>query len=232
MNEAGHQEPHINVRERHREHAVPGPCPVPRVGTIEQHHDLVPNSAGTNAREAIDPATHQVSERMAGEAVQAQQDDIHQQDNRSKANEEMPMEHERPHHVDPEKQEDDQAQQQEIPVEVIQHPGESGLAVVAAALQLLDGAGRRVPEKRPKVGLAVVIAAAAQPQRDRRKNGDEDREDWDADQAKPQPGREEGGDVGIKLDVDLVEYRPGGVDHEGGIRDDREGRLDPPGPAW
>src|ERR1700719_2844955 len=126
----------------------------------------------------------------------------------------MPVEGVRAHDVSPEKQQHNQAQQQEVTVVIVQDPGEARLTVVAAALQLLDGACGRVPEKRPKVGLAVVIATASEPERDDREDWNQDANEGNLDETKSQPGREERGNIRVIRDVDLVEDRPGGVDHK------------------
>src|ERR1700687_3286268 len=139
---------------------------------------------------------------------------------------------ERPYDIGPQEHQHDKAEQQEVPVVVIQDPGEAGLAVVAAALHLLDGASRRVPEKRPKVGLAVVIAAAPEPQRDHRQERDQDADNWNLEQAETEPGGEERRNVGVELYNRAGENGPGGIDDEGAIANDRERRFDPPGPAW
>src|SRR5437667_224600 len=147
VNDARHQKSDIHVRERDREHAVPRPGSVLGVRPVEQHDDPVPEPSGPRPREAIDPAAHEIPERVAGQAVGAQQDDIDQQHDGTQAKEEMPGEHEGAHDIDPQKEQHDQAQQQEVAVIVIEDPGKSRLAAVAAALQFLDGASRWVPEE-------------------------------------------------------------------------------------
>src|ERR1700737_902017 len=114
---------------------------------------------------------------------------------------------------------------------VIQHPGKTRLAVVAAALPLLDGARGRIPEERPKVGLAVVIAAAAETKRDHRQEGNQDANDRNLDQTEAEPGGEERRDIGVVRDNRAGENRPGGVYNKGAVANDGKGQLDPPGPA-
>ena len=114
---------------------------------VEQHHDPVPEPSGPRPRETVDAAAHEIPERVAGQAVGAQQDHVDEHDDGAQANEEMPVEHEGAHHIDPQEEQHDQAQQQEVPVIVIEDPGKPRLAAVAAPLQFLDGAGRWVPEE-------------------------------------------------------------------------------------
>src|SRR5438477_10336574 len=113
----------------------------------------------------------------------------------------------------------------------IHNTNETSLAAIMAKHQLLDGAGRRVPEERAKVGLAVVIATAAQTEWDHREEGNQDANDRDLEQAEAEPGGKEGRNVGIVCDHRAGEDRPGGIEDEGAVADDRQGRLDPPGPT-
>src|ERR1700736_168259 len=93
--------------------------------------------------------------------------------------------------VEPQKEQHDEREEQTVAVIVIENPRKSRLTVVAAALQLLDGAGGWIPEKGPEVGLSIVIATAARAQRDHRQERDQDAEDRDVDQTEAEPGRKE-----------------------------------------
>src|SRR2546426_11381595 len=135
---------------------------MPRIGPVQQHDDPVPEFSSQHSREGIDPAPHQVSKRVAGEGVQAEEDDVDQQDERAQADEEMAMVGEGADDINPEKNDHDDTEQQKIPVIVVQNPGKARLAVIPASLQLLDGARRRIPEERPEIRLSIGVAASSE----------------------------------------------------------------------
>src|SRR5207237_2740618 len=190
--DAGHQEPDVDIGQRNGEHAVPGPGTVLGVQPVQCHRGALPEAAGTRFREPVDPAAHQVTERVAGEGVQAQQDDVDQHDERAQADEEMDLVDEGTDDVNPEKNDHEQAQEQEIAMVVVQHPGKTRFTAVTSALEFLDGAGRRIPEEGPEIRLSIVVAASPKAQRDDGEDGKKNPDDRNFEQPEAEPRGEEG----------------------------------------
>src|SRR5919107_1501214 len=162
-------EPEIYVREQHGEEAVPGPLRVPQVQAADAVVNLAPGVAPPNTRVAILVAPDDVPQRVAREAVSGEQDHVDQPDDRTHLHPERTSGEERQNRVIPQEGEHHERGVQEVPVDVVEHE-HSPLAPVVlglARLSLLSPglAGRRVPEKRPVVGLAVVVARRPEAQR-------------------------------------------------------------------
>ena len=122
----------------------------------------VAGPGGRGTREAVESPTHEVTRRMAGEAVERQRGGVGEDHERPEADAERAAEPRGVNHVTPQKGQIEERGVEEVAMEVLEHEGEGGLAAVAAGAKLADRAGRRVEEIRSVVGLAVVVAGCAE----------------------------------------------------------------------
>ena len=131
--------------------------------------ELAPGVAAPNARVAIFVAPDDVPQRVAREAVRGEQYHVYQPDDRTHLDPERPSGEERKNRVVPQEREHHERSIQKVPVDVVEHEDGPLAPVVLglARLPLLRPglAGRRVPEERPVVRLAVVVARRPETQR-------------------------------------------------------------------
>ena len=130
------------------------------------------SAIGDRARETIQLAADQVPQGMAGEQIQREQDDVHQQHQRSDADAKVELligsrEPEGPYCVIPEKAQEYDGAVKKIAMNVLQDKRESGLAAVIAVRALTHRAGRRIHEECAVIRFTVVIASNAKTERKR-----------------------------------------------------------------
>src|SRR5579859_943043 len=158
----GAEQVDVHVGDDDAEHAAPRP---ERVTLVEHGHPLPGAVAGLaegRLRVAVKPAADQVAPRVAPERVAAEQDDVGEHDARAEAELHVAVGRpEREVHVIPEEPRYDQHQVEEESVQVVEEERERSLTAVLAVAELADRAGRRIPEERAVIRLAVVVAGGA-----------------------------------------------------------------------
>src|SRR5713101_5443925 len=108
----------------------------------------------------VELSAGKVTQRMTGKQIQRQQDDIHQQDNRTHAYPEAVVKKEAADRIMPEKRDEYHRQIKKIAVQVLQDERELGLAEILAPRFFGNRATRRIKKE-----IAVVVARGPEPQR-------------------------------------------------------------------
>src|SRR6516225_8819421 len=108
----------------------------------------MPRSTEPRTGIAVDAASGQMTERVAGKGVAGEENNVdqHQHGAESKV---AAVVIERIHRVVPEESEYDKREVEKVPMEVVQDPGKPGFAAIRVAIaRLPDRAGRWVPKER------------------------------------------------------------------------------------
>src|SRR6185369_16650705 len=103
-----------------------------------------------------------MSQRVAGQAIQREQDDVNQHDQSAKADAEGAVPAKSLHRVKPEEAEEDHGEQEEIAVDVLDDERESGFTLVLVALSsVVNRTCSGIQEERAVISFAVVVASRA-----------------------------------------------------------------------
>src|SRR5205807_4191522 len=102
-------------------------------------------------------------QRMAGEQIQGQQNNIDQENERTHGHVKMALIPESLNCVFPEKNNEDDGKVEKIAMQILQDKRKLRFAAILPACGLAHRAARWIGEKRAIVGLAVVIAGHAEP---------------------------------------------------------------------
>src|SRR6266550_7613892 len=108
-----------------------------------------------------------MTQRVAGEKVQRQENDIDQQDDGTDAHTESVFEEEAVYRVVPEKGQKDDRQVHEISMRVLKNKGKLSFAPVTATRFFRDCAASGIEKKGTVVGFAIVVAGHAETKRPR-----------------------------------------------------------------
>src|SRR5260370_10075468 len=98
---------------------------------------------------------------MARQRISGQENDVDQQHQRAHSHSEFPVKVEGLKHVFPQEKQEQDRQIQKISMYVLQNKRKSRFALVVP-LPFAHRASRRVQEKRPIIGLAVVITGSSE----------------------------------------------------------------------
>jgi hypothetical protein len=125
----------------------------------------MPRLVGRGAGKAVELPAYQVAQRVAGEQIQGQQNDVDQEDDGSEPNVKVALIPESFNCVLPQKDKEDDRSIEKIAVQVLQDEWKLCLApILLPPGWLTHGAARRIGEKCTIVGFAVVIAGHAESQ--------------------------------------------------------------------
>src|SRR6478736_5665017 len=162
------EHPDVDVGERDRQQARPGPRHVVPVERGDPLPERVPRLAPPRAREAVELAADDVPQRVARERIAAQQGGVEAQDEHPQPDPDAAARREdRLDRVDPQEDQRDEREVQEVAVEVLEDEREGRLEAVALVDgRLADRAAGRVGEVEPVVGLPVVVAGRPEAERD------------------------------------------------------------------
>src|SRR5579883_3633021 len=124
-----------------------------------QARDQPPESiAKRRSLEDVEVTTAEVAAGVTREGVQSEQGRADDQNNGPQADAESETrrgrEEECDDRVPPEEDQDDNGEIEKVAVEVLEHPGKARLALIGRP-RVANHAGRRRPEKRAVVGLAI-----------------------------------------------------------------------------
>src|SRR5215813_12008054 len=158
-------QPDVEIRRAHRDEAHPGEEHVPGVQYARSLPGSVPRLREGGAGEAIETPPHQMTGRVAGEAVERERGGVGEQHERADADPEVAVEDRRARHVAPEKREVEERRIEEVAVKVLEDEGKRGLTPVAGAMRLGHGTRRRIEEVGAVVGLPVVVAGGPEEHR-------------------------------------------------------------------
>src|SRR5277367_14621 len=106
-----------------------------------------------------------MAERVAGEGVEREHDDVEAHDEGADADAEVAVEIIGEDDVVPEEGQEDESDVEKIAVKILQDEWELCLALVFAIGGLGDGAGGWIQEEGAIVGFAIVIAGGAETKR-------------------------------------------------------------------
>src|SRR5258705_2856202 len=198
---------------------------------------LKARSPAPHTREAVDVSADQVPQRVASERVARKQNHVDQHDQRADAHAELARSRghgavsqdaaDRPAHrkqdIVRENEDEDHCRIHGIAMQVLKNERKLGLTLVPVA-RLTDGAGGRIEEEGPVVGLAIVVAGDAK--------GAGKNQDQECGRERPpsrlDQRRVERGEVRPPLIVPADPGGPGGVDAEAAEDQRRERGSDPP----
>src|SRR5215475_1414078 len=117
------------------------------------------------ARETIQLSSRQMAQRMAGECVQSEQDNIDQQDKRAHPNSKPILKKESANCIPPKEHKIEKREIKKPAVKILQDKRKRSLAAVAPLACFAHRASRRVQKERTIVGLPIVVAGRTKPQR-------------------------------------------------------------------
>src|SRR3981081_46239 len=129
-----------------------------------------------HARKAVELPPYDVAERMAGQSVSRQQDDVEQQDESADSHSNSSIKNESVQRVAPKKEEKDKPHIQKVAMEILQNKRKPSLAPVTMLPALTDSTGGRIEEESPVVSLPIVVAR--DPKSQRPNQNQERRREW------------------------------------------------------
>src|SRR5262245_16683046 len=221
------EHPDVDVGERDRQQARPGPEHVVPVEAREALPARVPDLRPAAAREAVHLSADDVAERMARQGIAAQQRRVEEQDEHPQPDPDAAARREdRSHGIDPEEEQRDEREIQEVAVEVLEDEREGRLeAVLLVDGRLPHRAAGRVGEVEAVVGLPVVVAG--RPEAERNPQDQQTRADPAGQPGRRDQRREQWGEVAVVF-VRRLEERPeqDAADEEVRRADREDDRLD------
>jgi hypothetical protein len=166
LKNAGSEHPDVEVGEADRDEAGPGEDHVALVEKAKKAPSGVARRAEGGAGETIEFAANDMPQRVAGEGVSREKDDVHEHDQSAKADAEFATEIEGSEDVIPEKTQENDGEIEKITMNILQDEGKRSFAtIVFADRRLADGAGRWIEKEGAIVGFAIVIAGGAKTER-------------------------------------------------------------------
>src|SRR5206468_951782 len=155
------QEADIHVGQSDPEEARPGPLHVAGVQYRDSLPDSVSQRARPIAREAVEPASHEMPPRVAPECVTGEERRVDEEDHAPHADAEPAVAEEGPERVVVKNEDEGDGEVERVAMKVLDDQ-ETGLAAVPSPRERADRAARRRAEERAVVGLAIVIAGRAE----------------------------------------------------------------------